>query len=431
MQKRSGRVTSLKRIMSQGCMNPQTRTYASFWSLLLLVAGPGLVVMFADTDAGSIIVAAQSGAQWGYRLLLLQFVLMPILFIAQELAVRLGIVTGCGHGELIKNRFGKIWAWISVGALLISCVGAMLSELSGLAGVGNLFGVPTWIVMLLAVAFLSVVALTGSYRCVERVALLFGLFEFVFFIVAWISHPSWHEIIDAMQRSSFTNRQLLFLAAANIGAVIMPWMVFYQQSAVIDKKLQLSHLKLARLDTALGAVITQCIMAAVLISTAATIGKKNPGASLNTVHQISDALKPFLGNLAGKILFAIGMTGAALIAAIVVSLTAAWALGEVMGYKRSLEHHPKEAPWFYAIYIFIVIIGAVVVASGVNLVNLSVRVNVMNAVLLPIVLGFLFILVCKALPPHYRLKGWYAWLVGIVLFMTALFGLYAGIAGIV
>ena len=409
---------------------PSHHPKLSLFAQMLFVFGPGLVVMFADTDAGSIIVSAQSGAQWGYRLLLLQFILMPILFMAQELAVRLGIVTGKGHGELIKKQFGKVWAWISVSTLVMSCIGAMFSEFSGLAGVGNLYGVPTSVVMVLVVVFLSTVVLTGSYRFVERIALLFGLFEMVFFIVAWMAHPSLQDMLAGISSVPLANTHFLFLTAANIGAVIMPWMVFYQQSAVVDKKLQLSHLKAARLDTAIGAVITQFIMAAVLIATAATIGKKNPGASLDTVHQISNALIPFLGNVVGKLLFAIGMTGAALIAAIVVSLTAAWALGEVTGYKRSLEHHPKDAPWFYATYICILIMGAIVVMSGINLVNLSVAVNVMNALLLPIVLGFLFLLARKALPTEYRIKHYYAWVVGIILLMTASFGLYAGLSGV-
>src|SRR3989338_6890986 len=190
------------------------RSPLSLLSLMLLVFGPGLVVMLADTDAGSLIVAAQSGAQWGYRLLLLQFILMPILFIAQELAVRLGIVTGKGHGELIKNKFGRGWAWISVSTLILSCIGAMLSEFSGLAGVGNLFVVPTCVVMILVVVFLSTVALTGSYRSVERIALLFGLFEMVFFIVAWMAHPSLHEMLDGIRSAPLANNDFLFLAAA-------------------------------------------------------------------------------------------------------------------------------------------------------------------------------------------------------------------------
>ena len=147
---------------------PQTKALAlppiPLWKLALVVVGPGLVVMLADTDAGSAIVAAQSGAQWGYRLLLLQLLLMPILYVVQELTVRLGLATRKGHGELIAERFGKGWAWLSVSTLLVSCVGAMLTEFSGIAGVGLLFGVSPWISISLTVIFLVVVATTGSYR---------------------------------------------------------------------------------------------------------------------------------------------------------------------------------------------------------------------------------------------------------------------------
>lgn len=397
---------------------------------MLFVFGPGIVVMFADTDAGSIITAAQSGAQWGYKLLLLQFILIPILFITQELTVRLGISTGMGHGELIKKRFGKFWAWVSVSTLIITCIGAMLSEFSGIAGVGALFGVPIWLSMLVTVSFLSIIALTGSYRSVERIALLFGLFELVFFYVAWRAHPSTQEIWDHIAHIPIHNSHYLYLAAANIGAVIMPWMIFYQQSAVVDKKLKPIHLKAARWDTAIGAILTQFIMAAILVAAAATIGKTNPGAPLENVQHIASALTPFLGMTTGTILFALGMTGAAFVAAIVVSLTAAWGLGEITGFKHSLEHHPKEAPWFYTTYILTLVAGAVLVASGINLVNLSVAVVVMNALLLPIVLGFLFLLAIKALPKDYQLSRPYAIFVGLVLCTTALLGVWAGISGI-
>ena len=406
------------------------KTKLSTWALFLAVVGPGLVVMFADTDAGSIITAAQSGAVWQYKLLTLMLLLIPILFIAQELTVRLGIVTQRGHGELIKERFGSFWGWVSVTTLIITCVGAMLSEFSGLAGVGLLFGVPKWITLVLSVCFLSTVVLTGSYRSVEKIALLFGLFELVFFYVAWKSHPSLNAMLQSIKEVPIHNADFLYLAAANIGAVIMPWMIFYQQSAIVDKKLKLEHLKIARVDTAIGSIITQLIMAAVLITTAATLGKINSGAPLNTVSQISQALTPFLGNSVGKILFAIGMTGAAMVAAIVVSLTAAWGLGEVTGFKHSLEHHPKDAPWFYTTYVVSLIAGALLVDSNINLINLMVAVEVMNALVLPLVLGFLFLLAIKALPEEHRLKGNYAWFVGIVLGVTALFGLYAGISGL-
>lgn len=395
----------------------------------LAVLGPGLVVMLADTDAGSVILAAQSGAVWGYKLLTLQFILMPILYIAQELTVRLGLVTQKGHGELIRKHFGKAWAWLSVSTLLLSCAGAIINELSGMAGVGILFGIPVWLTMIIVIGFLIIIAWTGSYQSVEKIAIFLGLFELTFLVVAWMAHPNAKEILEGMKEVPITNGSYLYLAAGNIGAVIMPWMVFYQQSAVIDKGLDTRHLAAARTDTVIGAIVTQLVMAAVLVTTAATLGKINSGAPLDTVEQISETLTPFLGSTAGHLLFALGMIGASMVAAIVVSLTAAWGLGEVTGYKRSLKHKAHEAPWFYGVYICTLVIGGIIVASNINIVDLNVAVEVMNAILLPIVLTFLFLLAVKALPEPYRLKGTYAWTVGIILGTTALFGLFAGIWG--
>src|ERR1035437_5011640 len=161
----------------------------SRWARFALIVGPGLVVMLADTDAGSIITAAQSGAQWGYRLLLLQLILIPILFVVQELTVRLGIVSGKGHGELIREHFGRRWAWISVGTLVLACVGALLSELSGLAGVGLMFGLPAWLTMTVVVCGLTLMAYTGSYLSVDRITMGVGAFELVFLLVAWKAQP--------------------------------------------------------------------------------------------------------------------------------------------------------------------------------------------------------------------------------------------------
>lgn len=398
----------------------------SFWFMLTAVIGPGLVVMLADTDAGSIITAAQSGASLGYKLLLLQLVMIPILFIAQELTVRLGIVTGKGHGELIKARFGSAWAWLSVSTLVICCAGAIISELSGLAGVGELWGIPVGASVMGAVFFLVFLAWTGSYKSVERVAIAIGLFELVFIFVAWEARPSW-AVLRQQALPSLAPKDL-YLMAANIGAVIMPWMIFYQQSAVIDKGLRPEHLKFARWDTAIGAVLTQLVMASVLIASAKGAHLKE----LDNVGQISGALQVSLGEFSGKVLFSLGMIGASLVAAIVVCLTAAWGLGEVLGYRRSLQDHPKEAPWFYAVYTLVLILGGVLVASQSQyLVKLSVGVEVMNALLLPIVLGFLFLLARKALPEAYRLKGRYAFFVGVILFLTALFGVVAGVFGII
>ncbi len=391
------------------------------------VFGPGLVVMFADTDAGSVITASQSGAVWGYKLLLLQIVLIPIVFMVQELAVRLGLVTGKGHGELIREYFGSRWAWLSVSTLVVACLGALVTEFAGVAGAGLLFGIPAWLSVSMAVLFLSIVAWTGSYLSVERIAILIGSFELIFLVVAWWAHPSPADMLSGLTQIPWRQPGYMYLVVANVGAVIMPWMVFYHQSAVVDKGLKAKDLRASRRDTAFGAVITQLIMIAILVATAATIGVSHPGKSLNTVQQIADALTPFLGKTVGTILFAMGMVGASLVAAIVVSLATAWGLGEVSGYKRSLEHNPHEAPWFYIIYTSMLVIGGATVVSGINLIDLSIGVQVMNAALLPIVLGFLYLLALKALPKRYRLHGVYAVVVGIVVAMASILGVYAAI----
>jgi Mn2+/Fe2+ NRAMP family transporter len=399
------------------------------WRRFMIVAGPGLVVMLADTDAGSIITAAQSGAEWGYGLLLLQVVLIPILFVVQELTVRLGIVTRKGHAELIRDQFGVGWAWLSVVTLALSCIGALLSELSGLAGVGLLMGVPTPITMTLIVAALICMAWRGSYLSVERIAIAVGLFELAFLAVAWRAQPGLADLAAGSIHISWQEPKYLYLVAANIGAVIMPWMVFYQQSSVVEKKLTLDDQPAARLDTAVGAVLTQVIMMAVLIATAATLFGRTQSGSLDTVQQIAQAMTPFLGEFTGKLLFGLGMSGAAVVATIVVTLTAARTLSEVLGVKHSLEHEPHEAPWFYGIYMATLVAGGLLIVSGVDLVSLSVGVQVMNALLLPIVLGFLYLL-ARRLPQPHQLSGPYAAVVAAIIAISVAFALYSGVTGL-
>src|SRR5437763_1688340 len=293
---------------SSSAVTPEPMRYLRFrWRRFTVVAGPGLVVMLADTDAGSVITAAQSGAEWGYRLLLLQLVLAPILYMVQELTVRLGIVSGKGHAELIGDHYGRGWAWLSVITLVVACIGALLSELSGLAGVGLLMGVPAPVTMVLV-----------------------------------------------------------------IGTLI---------------------------------------------------------GSLDNVQQIAEALTQYVGESTGKLLFVLGLSGSAMVATIVVTLPAARTLSEVLGVKHSLEHEPAEAPWFYGIYTATLTAGALLIVSGVNLVSLSVGVQVMNALLLPIVLGFLYLL-ARRLPNPYRLQGAYALIVAVVIAAAVIFGLYSGVLGL-
>jgi Mn2+/Fe2+ NRAMP family transporter len=393
----------------------------------LAVFGPGLVVMLADSDVGSVITAGQSGVQWGYRLLGLQLALIPLLYIVQELAVRLGIFTGRGHGELIRAVFGRGWAWISLAGLAIATAGALLTEFSGVAGIGELYGIPRGMTLPVAAIGLIAVVISGSYRRVERAAIVIGLFEFAFFFVAWAARPDPHALLAGSLDIPYADRNFLYLAAANIGSVVLPWMMFYQQSAIADKKLGPEHYAMARCDTAIGAVITQFVMAAVLIACAATLGN---GVALRSVGDMSQALTPFLGVAMGRLVFGIGVLGAGMVAAIVCSLAFAWGVGEVTGYRHTLEQHPLRARWFYAGYALCIVGGAIVVGVWPNLVTLNIGVQVMNALMLPLVLGMLIALAVKALPAAHRLRGWYLWLVLAVCTAAAALGVIGGVSGL-
>ena len=400
------------------------------WRRAAFAIGPGLVVMLADTEAGSVIAAAQGGAVWGYRLLLLQFALIPALFMAQELASRLGLSTRQGLAELALHRLGRAAALLLLAALATSCVGALVTELSGLAGVGELYGVPVWLTVAVATAGLLAVIWTGSYRSVERVAIAVGLCEVSFIVLAWLAGPQLSEIRAQMLQIPLGNPDYLYLLAANLGTCVIPWAVFYQQSASIDKGLTRANLAAARVETFAGAVLCQTITAAIVVAAASALGHGAvSGRPLERVGEIADAFTAAIGPDAGRIVFALGLSGGALVASIIVCLTAAWAFGEVLGLRHALSEGPTQAPWFYGTIALVLIGGAVLVASGASLVRMSLAVGVLNAVLLPVVLAFLYLLARRQLPADLRLRGPYALLVAIVFCATAGLGVYASVAG--
>ena len=228
----------------------------------------------ADTDVGNIVTAAQSGAQWGYRMLLLVLALIPLLYLVQELTVRLGIFTGQGLTELVRNRYGRFWAWVAVAALAVATLGSLITEFTGVAAVGDLYGVSRSVSLPMAAIALFAVVLSGSYRRMERIALILGLFELAFFVVAWMAHPRLATVVLQAREFPIADRDFMFLASALIGSVFNPWMIFYQQSAVADKGLTPAHYRAERWDTGIGAVLAQLVTAAVLVALAATVDGK-------------------------------------------------------------------------------------------------------------------------------------------------------------
>lgn len=385
--------------------------------------------MLADTDAGNVVTAAQSGARWGYRLLPLLLLLLPMLYMVQELTVRLGIYTGRGYGELIRERFGAAWAWLSIIGLAVATIGSLVTEFTGAAGIGEHYGLSRSLTLPLAVAALLTVVATGSYRRVERTALVVGLFELGFFAVAWVAQPKLGILLRDVTDLPLGDREFAFMAAAIIGATFNPWMIFYQQSAIVEKTLEADDIRAARWDTAVGAVLTQCLTGAVLVAAAAVLTSEGAPANLTSVGQIGDALTPVLGERVGHLVFGVGVLGASLIAAIVSSLALAWGAGEITGHRRSLEHRPLDAGWFYGVYVACAVGAAGIVWYVPNLVWLNIAAQVVNAFLLPLVIGLLVALAVKALPEPLRLRRWYLRLIIGVCAIVCALGLFGGLSG--
>ena len=374
----------------------------------LSVWGVGVLIMLADTDAGNVVTAAQAGASWGYRLLPLLVVLTPLLYMVQELAVTLGIFAGRGYGELVRERFGRSCAWTSAVALVVATLGSLVTEFSGIAGIGELYGVPRAAALSAAAGVLLAVVSTGSYRRTEQAALAIGAFELLFFVTAWSAHPDPATIARHAFDLPLRNGAFLHLAAAVVGAVFNPWMIFYQQSAVVERGLSAADRDGERRDTLFGAVLTQTLTAAVLITMAAATGADAVHVPLNSIEQIADALHVLLGGTVARALFCMAVLGAAMVAAIVSSLALAWGLGEIAGYRRSLALRPFAARWFYCVYAAAVIGSALLVERVPNLVSLNIAAQVVNALLLPLIAGWLIMLAGgTALPAEQRLRGAY------------------------
>ncbi len=374
---------------------PQTSTvprWRRFWVRLFAVLGPGLIVAFADTEAGSITTAASSGAQFGMKLVLLQILLIVPLFIVQEMTVRLGTVTGKGHARLIRENYGVGWCYVSLCTMLVTNVAALVTEFIGIAGAALIFGLNPIVLIVVAATVLIGVTFSGAYKRAERMALGLCLLELLFIPAAFAARPSVASIVrdGLLGAQPLGDRTYLLLVASNIGAVIMPWMIFYQQSATVDKGLRPADLKFARIDTALGAVATQLIMIAVVVTTAATLYVRH--ISVTDAAHAALALIPLTGRFAG-VVFGAGLIGAAMLGAFVVSLATAWAFGEAFGWRCSLNDKCTEAKRFYGLYAASVVLAAgIVVIPHLPLVKITLYVEAFNALVLPIVLGFLLVL---------------------------------------
>ncbi|CAK9085685.1 unnamed protein product [Durusdinium trenchii] len=390
-------------------------TFAWSWSII----GPGLLVCLADTDAGCLLVACQSGSRYGYGLLLLQICLIPVLFMAQDLTVRLGICTGKGHSACIREHFGPRWCWFATTLLLVECVVAMVSEMSGVAATGRLWGMNPLVSVVVA-SFVIIGAVLGlSYRQIEVIGVTLGAFEMTFLITMLYYHPSVGSMLqDALDHVA--DPEYMKLISANIGAVIMPWMIYFQQSAVVARRMRTcTEMDQERTGTLVGSITTQLIMIGALVTLAAA---KSGNRDLKSMEEIVRAISPAFGVVASKVLISMAFLGGSLCAAFVVALAATWALCEAASLEDAyaLEQSPTDAPFFYGSFLSVVVLGALVLLSGVNTVRLNVWVELLDGILMPVAVGFLYLLaISEVVPEPVRVKGAYKWVTGCVFTIAA------------
>ena len=378
-------------------MNVFTRSYYIYrklWKALrifLLAAGPGIIVMVADNDAGGITTYTVTGAQYGIHLLWLMVFLGPVAYYVQEMTVRLGAVTKRGHAEAIFSSFGRFWGWFSLLDLALTDWLTMITEFIGMTAALSIFHVPPALTVVLVWLVMGAMIFSGRYWTWEKIALVFVVANLIYIPAAFMVHPTVKDIVfnsfvPHFPPGGFTN-ELFFLLMANVGTTIAPWMIFFQQSSVVDKGLNEKDISFGKVDTAIGAVLT-VVVAVVLIIVA---GKLLFGLPVDSAAAAAIHIMP--ANHAVGILIAVGLFDAGLLGAICISLASSWAFGEVFGWAHSLNNKVKEAPWFYAYYFFTLILaGTVVLIPRAPLVLITLFVQVIATTLLPAALVFLILI---------------------------------------
>ena len=358
--------------------------------LYLVIAGPGLVVMVADNDAGGITTYAATGAKYGYNLIWFLLILIPVAYYVQEMTVRLGAVTKRGHAEAIFDGFGAFWGWFSLIDLMIVDWLTLVTEFIGMTSALRIFGVPPWMTVAGVVGLMGMIVLNGRYWTWEKIALLFCALNLIYIPGAFMVHPSVSDILKDGLIPNFPggfNGELFFFLMANIGTTIAPWMLFFQQSAVVDKGMLEKDIPWGRFDTLFGSVLTVVVAIFIVVVTGTVL----KGIDIDSASQAAEQLK-LTNHYVGEFM-AIGLFDAGLLGAICISLASSWAFGEIFGWAHSLNQKIKQAPWFYASYFFTLITaGLVVLIPKAPLVLITLFVQVVAVTLLPAALVFLILL---------------------------------------
>ncbi len=344
----------------------------------LSVFGPGWITMMADLDAPSVAAAMASGSQFGYRLILLMVVLIVPLYLFQEMAGRLGAVTGKGFISLVKERYGKRTSAVTAGGVFFVDGLSYVGEFAGIATGAQLLGIPLLYALVLAFTFHTLIVFTKSYKKVEKLLMFVSAFLLLFVVMAFMSRPDPSALLSGLNPvQPYLDPSFAFMATADIGAVIMPFMIFYQQSAVVDKKLAEADVSAERLETLLGSVATQFLMICVIVASAAVSARVGP---LTSVSQVGSVFYELAGKV-GVVIFSLGLVAAGFLASVAISLASAYGISEYFGWKASLNHKRLLDP-FYIIYFVEVMPAIAIIAAFRQVVPIMIDAMALNGLVL-------------------------------------------------
>ena len=398
---------------------------------ILAVVGPGIISASAGNDAGGISTYSEAGARYGYSMLWMMLAMTPAFIIVQEMAGRMGAVTGKGFAALIRERFGVRLTFGAMLMLLGSTAATTIAEFAGVAAAMELFGVSRYISVPIAALIVWLLVVRGSYQRVEKVLLALSSVFIAYIIAVFLARPDWGDVARAFVVPSIVpDRSFIALSIGLTGTTIAPWMQFLLQSNIVDKGTTVREWRLARWDVMLGAVAANLIACAIIITTGTILHPA--GIQIAGAEDAARALAPLAGPYA-EMLFSVGLLSASLLAATVLPLTSAYAICEAFGWESGLDREWSEAPIFNGLYTFVIVSSAaIILVPGLDLIAIMLVSQVVNGVLLPFLLIFMMLIIndrtIMGRHVNTRLNNALAWativiviaLTAVLMFMTLL-----------
>jgi NRAMP (natural resistance-associated macrophage protein)-like metal ion transporter len=373
------------------------RSRSAYLKTLLAIVGPGLIVMVGDNDAGAFATYGQAGQNYGTRLLWTLLLLVPVLYVNQEMVLRLGAVTGVGHARLILERFGRFWGAFSVIDLFILNALTLITEFIGITLAAGYLGLPKIAAVALAAVVVVGAAFTGSFRRFERIAVAFCAGSLLLIPLYFLAHPGAGQMaqnftVPGLPGGAGQLSTVVLLMIGIVGTTVAPWQLFFQQSYVIDKRITPRFMRYEKADLRIGIVVVIVGAAALMGATAAAFAGTRGFGHFTDAAGLARGLQAYAGHAAG-VLFAVALLDASVIGAFAVSLSTAYAVSDVFGLNHSLHRGVKGAKGFYAIYAGLVVVaGVIVLIPGSPLGLLTEGVQVLAGVLLPSASVFLLLL---------------------------------------